>query len=262
MATPVKRPSQTFATAILFFATALFAQNDAPNNDCSAAWQHIATGIDYRAITCLGQDDDVDVHVVRIAPRFFTFDVASVTNGSSAKREAEKRDARFVINANFFEKDRTPIGVIVRSGDQLQAPHRSSWQSIFLVERSGRPRIVRVTDWAKYRKTAYLAVQAGPRLVVRGRENKINKGYRAARAGVCLQRDGDLLFFATPQQRKFDMWEIARIARRAESDGGLACYDSMLFDGGHSTQMYVEGDDKVVRVDGDPVPVFVFAKRK
>ena len=58
------------------------------------------------------------------------------------------------------------------------------------------------------------------------------------------------------------LWEIKRIARRAESKGGLACRDAMLFDGGHSTQIYVAGDLQTIRVDGDPVPVFVFAKRK
>lgn len=248
--------------AILFLAATAAAQNDAPNTDCSTEWQRIATGIDYRRITCLGDAGDVDVHAVRISPQFFTFDVAFVTGGSTARTEAEKRDARFVINANFFERDFSPIGLIVRSGDELQGRHASNWQSIFCIDRNGEARILRLSDWPKYRSTAQMAVQAGPRLIVKGHINKVNKSYSAARAGVCLQKDGDLLFFATPQERKFDMWEIGRIAKRKEEDGGLACYDAMLFDGGHSTQIDVEGDAQSVHVDGDRVPVFVFAKRK
>ena len=246
---------------VLFAATAL-AQTDKPAGECSTGWDHIGTGIDYRAIKCLGDEDDLDVNVVRLSPKFFTFDVSVLSYGSTARKEAESRDARFAINANFFERNRKPIGVIVRSGEEVQGRHSSSWQSIFLVDEDGDYRIVRITDWPKYRASAQMAVQAGPRIVVKGHINKVNKSYKAARAGVCIQKDGDLLFFATPQDRKFDMWEIGRIARRSEDQGGLACYDSMLFDGGHSTQMYVSGDTKSVNVTGDPVPVFVFAKRK
>jgi uncharacterized protein YigE (DUF2233 family) len=260
-ASSVIRTLCTFTFSVLVSIAAV-AQNDLPSADCRTDWNHIATGIDYRSITCLGDPSDTDLHVVRLAPQFFTFDVADVTNGSTARQEAEKRHAAFVINANFFQKDRTPIGVIVRGGDELQPPHRSSWQSIFLIDTDGAPHIVRITDWRKYRGRAQMAVQAGPRIVVHGRINKVNKSYSAARAGVCLQADGSVLFFATPQERKFDMWEIGRIARRAESKGGLACRDAMLFDGGHSTQIYVAGDLQTIRVDGDPVPVFVFAKRK
>jgi uncharacterized protein YigE (DUF2233 family) len=238
------------------------AQADRPSGECSTDWKRIATGIDYRAITCLGSSGDLDVNVVRLEPKFFTLDVAYVSGGSTARREADQRDARFVINANFFSGDRRPLGVLVRSGVEVQGRHPASWQSIFLVDRDGVFRIVRVSDWPRYRSRAWMAVQAGPRIVVKGRANKVNKSYSAARSGVCLQHDGDVLFFTTPQDRKFDMWETVRIAQRSEGKGGLGCYDAMLFDGGHSTQMYLAGDDKTVHVAGDPVPVFVFAKRK
>lgn len=225
-------------------------------------WQHLATGIDYRPITCLGDPADLDLHVVHIARRFFTFDVADVTGGSTARQEAGKRNAAFVINGNFFAKDRTPIGVIVRSGDELQPAHASSWQAIFLIDSDGDPHIIRIRDWRTYRHRAQMAVQAGPRIVVHGRINKVNRSYSAARSGVCIESNGDLTFFATPQERKFDMWEIGRIVRRGADQGGLGCRDAMLFDGGHSTQIYIAGDSQTMHVDGDPVPVFVFATRK
>ena len=62
--------------------------------------------------------------------------------------------------------------------------------------------------------------------------------------------------------RKFDMYEIGRVARRGEEDGGLACRDAMLFDGGHSTQIYIDGEDEHVEVHGDPVPVFIYATKR
>ncbi len=233
-----------------------------PHGECTAKWERVATGIDYRAITCLGDEDDLDVHVFRISAEFWKLDVAYAPGGSSARREAEARDAGFVINASFFERDRTPIGVIVRSGKLVRAPHKSSWQSIFLIDEDGKPHIIPVGRWSTYRDRAQMAVQAGPRVVVNGHTNKVNKGYAAARCGVCIPKHGDLIFFATPQNRKLNAREIGYVARRGEIDGGLNCRESMLFDGGHSTQFYMEGDDKRIRVDGDPVPVFVFAKRK
>jgi uncharacterized protein YigE (DUF2233 family) len=233
-----------------------------PHGECTTKWDHIASGIDYRKITCLGDEDDVDVHAFKISQEFFKLDVAYVTNGSSAKSEAGKREARFVMNANFFQRDKTPIGVIVRSGTQLQPAQSSSWQSVFLIDADGKPRIVTVSQWSRYKKGAQMAVQAGPRTVVAEHTNQINKGYAAARCGVCIQRNGDIVFFATPQERKFKAHEIARVTRRSEVDGGLRCRDAMLFDGGHSTQFFVEGDDRKFSQSGDPVPVFVFATRK
>ena len=58
------------------------------------------------------------------------------------------------------------------------------------------------------------------------------------------------------------MYEIARIARRDEVDGGLACRDAMLFDGGHSAQIYLDGENKRVHVDGDFVPAFIYATKR
>ncbi len=253
---------RAFLTLFFLTSSALAQDTDAPHGNCAVEWEPLAAGIDYRAITCLGDRDDIDVHVVRIDSGQFLFNVADVTNGSFAKAEASKRNAVFVINANFFQTDRTPIGVIVRDGDELQPSHRSTWQSIFLVDEDGDPAIIRINEWPQHRDEAQMAVQAGPRIIVKGHTNRVNRSYHAARVGVCIQKSGDLFFFATPRDRKFDMWEIGRIARRSEKNGGLGCHDAMLFDGGHSTQMFVAGDSKTIRVDGDPVPVFVFATRR
>ena len=81
----------------------------------------------------------------------------------------------------------------------------------------------------------------------------------APRAGVWIQKDGSLLFFATPHTGRLQMTEIARIAGRAESDGGLACEDAMLFDGGHSVNLSAGADHRRIDVEGDPVPVFLYA---
>ena len=65
---------------------------------------------------------------------------------------------------------------------------------------------------------------------------RIYNNYAAPRGGVCIRKDGSMLFFAP-----------------------LACHDAMLFDGGHSVNPFAGGDDKRIDVEGDPVPVFIYA---
>ena len=235
-------------------------EKNGPHGECKTDWRRLADGLDYRLIRCLG-DDDLDVHVIRIDTRKWQIDTAVVERGS-ARGVARDHDAPFAMNANFFDRPQKALGAIVRSGSVVQPARKSSWQSIFLIDEDGDPHIVMPSKWKSWRDRAFMAVQAGPRLVVGGHTNKVSKGYSASRAGVCIRKNGDLLFFATPKDRKLDMYEIGRVARRGEDDGGLACHEAMLFDGGHSTQIYAEGNDKRIEVTGDPVPVFIYATEK
>jgi uncharacterized protein YigE (DUF2233 family) len=227
---------------------------------CPVKWETKRAGIEHREIRCIDDTSDLDVHVVRIDPRKVTLDTV-VVSGSNARTIAREHGATFAINASFFDKARTPLGLIVKDGELVNKINNSSWQSVFLVTGRGSSYIILPPSWSEFRNRAHMAVQAGPRLVTRGHTVKVNRGYKAARAGVCIQWDRDLLFFATPQDRKFTTTEIARVARIAEDKGGLACRDAMLFDGGHSTTLFIdgEGSDDVV-VHGGPVPVFIVGK--
>ena len=263
------KKSIVFVVLALFFAVTANAQQhgsawrkdyekekNGPHGECRTEWTELQDGLDYRRITCLGDEDDLDMHVVRVDPSRFDIDTA-VVSGAIATSVARERDAPFVINANFFDTARKPLGIVVRSGSLVRSPRTTSWQSIFLVKKDGGARIVVPSQWPTYRDRAWMAVQAGPRLVVDGHTARVHQSYTAARAGVCIQRDAAITFFATPQSRKFDMYEIARIARRGEIDGGLECKDAMLFDGGHSVNFFAEGG---ATVTGDSVPVYVYAR--
>ena len=217
-------------------------------------------GIDYRAITCLGDSDDLDIHVVRIDPRKWKLDTV-VHSGANARDLARSKHVPFAINTNFFDKARQPIGIILRDGDLVQKPSPKDWQSIFFLNEEGRPRIVLPDKWSANKDGATMAVQAGPRLVVEGEPVKLTPTYAAPRAGVCVQWDRDLLFFAMPKDRKLHTTEMAAIAVKKEAEGGLRCRNAMLFDGGHSVNFYVDGeeDDDAVSVNQDPVPVYIVA---
>lgn len=257
--------------ALFLFATAAFAADNravyekepnGPHGDCAVNWLRLDSGLDYSTIRCLGDEDDLDVHVVRIDAAAWDFNTAVASGGSTASAVAAQQRAPFAINANFFDAARRPLGVVVRDGEIVNEPRTSSWQSIFLITSDGKARIILPDAWKSYRRRAVMAVQAGPRLVIKGKRADIKNNYAAARCGVCIRRSGELLFFAMPQDRKFSMFEIGRVVRRSEADGGLGCWDAMLFDGGHSVNFHAEGGGKRVDVRGDPVPVFVFATRK
>jgi hypothetical protein len=236
-------------------------EKNGPHGECRTSWSQLRAGLDHRRITCLGDEGDLDMHVVRIDPQRFELN-AAVVRGETARGMASEKDAAFVLNANFFDNARAPLGLVVRSGERVRAPRATSWQSIFLMKKDGEPRIILPANWSSYEKRTKMAVQAGPRLVVDGHTARVHQNYPAARAGVCIQKDGDLTFFASPQSRKFTMYEIARIARRGEIDGGLECRDAMLFDGGHSVNFLVgEGSERIV-ISGDRVPVYVYATPK
>jgi len=234
-------------------------EENGPHGECRSDWTTLQPGLEYRAIHCLGDEDDLDLHVVRIDLDRWDLDTA-VVDRATGRMIARSQEASFDINANFFDTARRPIGAVIRDGDVVKGPHVSSWQSIFLIDDGGTPRIIMPSKWPSYRDGSQMAVQAGPRLVIAGHTNKsLRNNYAAARGGVCIRNNGDLIFFATPQNRKFHITEIAKVARRDEIDGGLACRDAMLFDGGHSVNFYAEGDDRTISVEGGPVPVHIFA---
>jgi hypothetical protein len=54
-----------------------------PHGECTDKWQRVASGVDYRAITCLGDEDDIDVHAFKISREFFNIDVAYAPGGGS-----------------------------------------------------------------------------------------------------------------------------------------------------------------------------------
>lgn len=243
------------------FRSRYAGEKNGPYGECRTDWTPLGPGLDYRAITCLGesQTGDLDLHVIRVDPSLWQLN-AYLARDASARAVVRDKHAVFAINANFFDSQRNPLGLVVRSGEQVRHPREISWQAVFLVHKDGTARIVHESEWTKQKDEAFMAVQAGPRLVIAGHTVRVRQSYAAERAGVCIQKPNQLLFFATPSDRKFDMYEIARIARRDEVDGGLACQDAMLFDGGHSTQIYLKTERKKVSMRGDPAPVFVYVK--
>jgi exopolysaccharide biosynthesis protein len=219
----------------------------AARQPCVAEWRRVVAGIDYQAMNCTA-GGAFDLHLVRVDPRRAQIDAVK-RKGTSA--EEIGRQVAFAVNANFFDEKYDPLGLIVSNGQIVNRLHPVKWQSVYYVTRAGEARIVPVPEWDEVRDRTVTAVQAGPRLTVAGERNKVARAKPDARSGVCITADR-VIFFATSPDRLFDVWQMVDLAVE------LGCRDSMLFDGGPSTQFFVNLPGGPIHVDGDKnVPAFI-----
>jgi uncharacterized protein YigE (DUF2233 family) len=218
---------------------------------CVNDWTAVASGIEYRMLNCT--PSRFDLHLVRVDPKVAEID-AVVRPGSTATDLG--REFTFALNANFFDEQFHPLGVVVTSGKEVNRLHPVSWQSVFFVDSGRTPRIVPMKEWDDVRQSAIAASQCGPRLVVDGEKNRVARAEPAWRSGVCIGPQKRVIFFATPPEVEFDVHEMVGLAA-----GPLRCRDAMLFDGGPSTQMYLRRQPEPVEVRGDKrVPAYVVVR--
>ena len=222
-----------------------------PPVECVAAWTPVANGVDYKTLNCT--PERFDLHLVRVDPKLAKID-AVVRPGSTATDLG--REYTFALNANFFDENHRPLGVVVTSGKEVNPLHPVSWQSVFFVDRDGTPHIVAKDEWPDLRASAVAAAQCGPRLVIDGEKNRVAKADPAWRSGVCIDPEKRVVFFATSPETELDVHEMVALA-----SGPLGCKDAMLFDGGPSTQMFLRREGKTVVVEGDKqVPAYVVVR--
>ncbi len=219
-----------------------------PEVECVDDWSDVAEGIEYRTLNC--RDGGFALHLVRVDPRRTTID-ALVRPGSTATDLG--REWTFAINANFFDENFRPLGVVTSQGREINPPHSVSWQSVFYVDRDGKAGIVPVLEWDRVRDSVVTAAQCGPRLVINGERNSVARADPDSRAGVCVDSQDRAIFFATPPESHLDVLEMVSIAAKE-----LQCRDAMLFDGGPSTQMFLRREGGPAIVEGDKrVPAYV-----
>ena len=163
------------------------------------------------------------------------------------------------INANFFDEQGKPLGLVVNRGIQHQAVHRggSTLTGVFQVSRGS----VEIVHRDTYRPgSATEAVQAGPRLIAGGKPVLSNDMSRSRRAGVCLDAHKRVIFFHV--SAAFSGVSISELQKFLLNAG---CVQALNFDGGGSAQIYISGElpgvarnhSEIFLPGRDPVPVMV-----
>ncbi len=156
----------------------------------------------------------------------------------SVKSLIEQSGALGGINANFFDEQHMPLGLVVDRGIILQELHRggSLLNGIFEVNR-GTIRIIDREDFLH--SSATEAVQAGPIIIKKGEIQQNIKGASsfARRSGVCIDRDSRLILFCLKATLGgVSLAKLQKILLAPE----VACVDALNFDGGGSAQLFLD----------------------
>lgn len=211
---------------------------------------------------CREQVFDGDDYVVCILPPN-RYAISLTHNDGQAKAAAKVMDvvrARvaagrppvLAMNGGMYDADLNAIGLLIENGRELQALNLRDGSGnfhlkpngVFVVDRSGRARVVDSERWKAARETAF-ATQSGPMLVIDGDLHPTfqpNGASRYRRNGVGVRADGTVVLAIS--RRRVSFGAFARLFR-----DGLACPDALFLDGAVSALAGPEG-----QIVGGPFP--------
>lgn len=162
------------------------------------------------------------------------------------------------VDAGFFERDRSPTGLLVSEGRLLHGWAHAGGSGVLELS-SG---VARVVPSAGYARGASLAVQCGPRLVEPGRVVGIRRddGERFARTAACVRDQGRTLDLVatwglTSPLRGPGLLRFAqRLAGPSPVGDPEGCEAALNLDGGPSTAVYVRGPRGTLHGPQGPTP--------
>jgi len=176
----------------------------------------------------------------------------------SINQLAKSYGAVFGINANFFDEEGKPLGLVVSDRTMHKQIHGGGkvLTGVFQVTRDSVS-ILRRSDFQS--ANVVDAVQAGPRLLLEG--NKISglnetPSY-SRRAGVCITKDKEVIFFCLDSGFfGITFEELQNFLTRED----VGCVDALNFDGGGSAQMYL--DSKLPGAPNDFESIYIAGRDK
>jgi len=222
-------------------------------------WNVVSDGIRYTSFFF----DQTNLHAFEIDPTRVRLDVITASDaekmGTTIEILKKRSNALLAINGGFFTQQHASIGLLIQSGKERNRLHKTSWWSIFSME-GDTPRI---TEPSKYipLSTTIMALQAGPRLVIKGIIPKL-KEERAARSGIGITKEGKVIIAIT-EGAEITMRTFAEAFVLSRWKGGFECEDAMNLDGGSSSQLFAEIGKFKLSIPGRsriPNGIAVFAK--
>lgn len=203
-------------------------------------WSEQRPGLQYATYSLpISEKDFTTIHAFKIDPAKFKFKVLMAADeklGATAEELAKKSKALLAVNGGFFTPEHKSIGLIVNDGKKLSPIHKTSWWSIFFVQR-GKASIVKPGQF-DLTDDIETALQVGPRLVTSGKVQKLKEGV-APRTAIGITQDG-MVVIAVTTGKGISLNELAMRMSKSMFEGGLSCVDAMALDGGGSTQVYAK----------------------
>lgn len=202
-----------------------------------------------------------DLHELAISD---SRDFGSIT--LSVRDHAVGHKAKLAINANFFDTENKPLGLVVDRGQIKQKLHRggSLLTGVFYLRKTPQglsPRIIkssRFSDFEREITTSPLALQSGPRLISNGYALDVYRKDRATRrSGLAILESGEVILFAS--KSRFPGTKLAQVQALFLS-AKLRARDVINFDGGSSSGLFITGNPETYISGGDPVPIALILK--
>lgn len=151
------------------------------------------------------------------------------------------------INGGYFDPKDRPLGLLITEGRQINRVRRADWGVLTI--RKKRARLVHTRAY-KPRKRTEFAIQAGPRLVVKGKELTLKPQW-ARRTAIGIRDGGKTLIVVVVDGRML----TSSLATHFRTTFG--CDEALNLDGGSSTQLWTELPG-IKNVRGLPVANGVF----
>ena len=198
-------------------------------------WTPVAPGVSHRPLD--------GGHAYRLDLRLVELRVAEARShgrtGMTAAELAAGTGATLAVNGGFFAPDYRPLGLLVSRGRTLNRLRRADWGVLWV--RNGRSHVLHSRAY-RHRPHTEFAIQAGPRLVVRGKPLHF-KAQSARRTALGVLPGGRELVLVVLDRR------VSTLALAELLSGPLGCRWALNLDGGSSTQLW----SKAHRVQGLPV---------
>lgn len=222
-------------------------------------WRRLRTGLESGQLELSGDGVAWRTSVVlaRVDPSRFRFelDTAATPRGGAAWTIEYARGAALAVNAGQFAGG-SPWGWLVRRGAELQPPGSGPLSAALVVDRAGRVDLLEPDEIAAARTSGRVleAFQSYPAVLVddgqvpepiRAEGRGVDLVHRDSRFGLCLLRDGRLLFaltrFMSPDSPLARLPFGPTTPEMAAILGALGCRRAVLLDGGLSGQMALSG---------------------
>ena len=231
-----------FRINILLYAASLLIFSSNSHGQETRRWERVTDDLEISEATSnTGRFFRGSLALVRTSLRRFALRVVTASSFKGQKATVKdlctKSNAVLCINANFFDTEGKPLGLIVNRGILKQPLHRGgNVLTGALVLTRNKLSIISRGEFNP--ENAIEAIQAGPRLLSGGAPISNIRDIKTPtrRSGVCIDQNQRVVFYATSSALAgLSIEEVQEILLRPS----IGCIDALNLDGGGSAQMFL-----------------------
>lgn len=231
-----------------------------PSPLCAASYQTLMEGLEYGTHSL--SPGSAKLHLLRVDPKRFEVKPILATEfkkpAMSAKQMTLQGKALAVLNANFFDPQKKPLGLVLINSKVRNPIHPTRWWASWVT--NGRTSKIQKIFSPAALKGYQQGIQAGPRLVIAGHPPRL-KEESSAKSALGIDSQGRLLLMAT--EGSVSIRQLAKALATPVKQGGLGLPNALNLDGGSSTQFYIKVSNFEFSLPGlvkVPVGLGVFKK--